>query len=40
MKCEKCGTKIEVTNTKNIAGVVVRYRKCPKCKHRTKTVEA
>lgn len=40
MKCEKCGGRMEVTNTKIIAGAVVRYRKCPKCGHRIKTVEA
>jgi len=39
-KCDKCGARMEVTNTwTNKDGTIRRVRKCPKCGHRRATIE-
>lgn len=40
MKCPKCGAKSIVYKTQDCKSVVLRYRKCMKCRHKFKTQES
>lgn len=39
MNCEKCNTKLIAYFTKSYNNMVIRYKRCPKCDLRYKTVE-